>query len=237
MSSACTVWFYSPARDRVTGLNVINKLVAGLDPPFCHVELQFPSGEACSIVMQGAVSLRARTFDGEFYTGVVVRADAAAVGKALGLARGHVAAGTGFGVLGGRTFCSKLVAELLCESGMVARAELAASRLVTPSSLFRMLQLRQVVVQPLAAICFRGGAGELSAVERGAGERAGERAGESVAGERGAGERGAAPVGFLHALSLAPEMSSSFLFARRAMGRSAARKENVPEDRRLLLGA
>ena len=44
MSAACTVWFYSPAKDRVTGLNVINKIVAGLDPPFCHVELQFPSG-------------------------------------------------------------------------------------------------------------------------------------------------------------------------------------------------
>jgi hypothetical protein len=33
MSAACTVWFYSPAKDRVTGLNVINKIVAGLDPP------------------------------------------------------------------------------------------------------------------------------------------------------------------------------------------------------------
>jgi hypothetical protein len=44
MSAACTVWFYSPAKDRVTGLNVVNKIVAGLDPPFCHVELQFPSG-------------------------------------------------------------------------------------------------------------------------------------------------------------------------------------------------
>jgi hypothetical protein len=40
MSAACTVWFYSPAKDRVTGLNVINKIVAGLDPPFCHTELQ-----------------------------------------------------------------------------------------------------------------------------------------------------------------------------------------------------
>ena len=126
MSAACTVWFYSPAKDRVTGLNVINKLVAGLDPPFCHVELQVPSGEACSIVMQGTVSLRARTFDREFYTGVVVRADAAAVASALLQARGHVAAGTGFGVLGGRTFCSKLVLDLLCDSGMLGGGKDAA---------------------------------------------------------------------------------------------------------------
>jgi hypothetical protein len=83
MSAACTAWFYSPAKDRVTGLNVINKIVAGVDPPFCHVELQFPSGEACSIVMQGVVSLRKRPFDSEFYTPVIVRADAGAVEAAL----------------------------------------------------------------------------------------------------------------------------------------------------------
>ena len=50
MSAACTVWFYSPAKDRVTGLNVVNKIVAGLDPPFFHVELQFPIGQACSVL-------------------------------------------------------------------------------------------------------------------------------------------------------------------------------------------
>jgi hypothetical protein len=33
--------------------------------------------------MQGAVTLRQRTFDGDFYTGVLVRASDAAVNKAL----------------------------------------------------------------------------------------------------------------------------------------------------------
>jgi hypothetical protein len=161
MSAACTVWFYSPAKDRVTGLNVINKIVAGLDPPFCHVELQFPSGEACSIVMQGVVSLRKRPFDREFYTPVVVRADASAVEAALALARKHVEAGTRFGVLGGRTFCSKLVMDLLCDSGMLGGGQegqdastSVPSRMLSPSALFRVLQERPCQAQPHLAISF-----------------------------------------------------------------------------------
>jgi len=158
MSAACTVWFYSPAKDRVTGLNVVNKIVAGLDPPFCHVELQFPSGEACSIVMQGAVTLRQRTFDREFYTGVLVRASDAAVRKALELAQAHVAADTRFGVFGGRTFCTKLVLDLLCHSGMLGESAPARSLVETPSALFRILQKivqqKTFVSQPVAAISF-----------------------------------------------------------------------------------
>jgi hypothetical protein len=209
MSAACTVWFYSPAKDRVTGLNVINKIVAGLDPPFCHTELQFPSGEDCSIVMQGAVSLRARTFDADFYTPVLLRSAPSAVAAALELARAHVAAGTRFGVLGGRTFCSKLVLDLLCDSGMLGTETLggdtlAPSLLVTPSSLFRMLQRRQCLAQPLSAISF---------LEAGTARGA---AGASVAA-------GAAPcfartaVGFRH--------------------EQEAQQKNVPEERLLLLAA
>ncbi len=146
MSAACTAWFYSPAKDRVTGLNVINKIVAGLDPPFCHVELQFPNGEACSIVMNGLVTLRKRPFDLDFYTAVVVRADASAVEAAHALARQHVQAQTSFGVTGKRTFCSKLVLDLLCNSGMLAD-ETNRSRLLTPSALFRILQKQHCMTQ------------------------------------------------------------------------------------------
>lgn len=221
MSAACTVWFYSPARDRVTGLNVINKLVAGLDPPFCHVELQFPSGEACSIVMQGTVSLRARTFDREFYTGVVVRADAAAVASALLQARGHVAAGTGFGVLGGRTFCSKLVLDLLCDSGMLGGGKDAAqdsvaqlvtpgqSRMLTPSALFRLLQRRQCVAKPLSAISF----------------------------VHAAAARGAAAVSAEHCLARQAVGFRDGMHTHKPNCKNTTQKENVPEDRLLLLGA
>lgn len=61
--SMLTVWFYDPASEAVTGANFVNKVVAGFYPPFCHTELQFPSGEACSIVMNGTVRLRTRTYD------------------------------------------------------------------------------------------------------------------------------------------------------------------------------
>jgi hypothetical protein len=146
MSAACTAWFYSPTKDRVTGLNVINKIVAGLDPPFCHVELQFPNGEACSIVMNGLVTLRKRPFDLDFYTAVAVRADVSAVEAAHALARKHVQARTSFGVMGNRTVCSKLVLDLLCNSGMLAN-ETNGSRMLTPSALFRILQKRHCMTQ------------------------------------------------------------------------------------------
>lgn len=214
MSAACTVWFYSPARDRVTGLDVINKIVAGLDPPYCHTELQFPSGEACSIVMSGRVSLRARRFDKEVYTGVVVRAAPAAVAAALELARGHVAAGTGFGVLGARTFCSKLVLDLLCDSGMLGPETVPAeaSRLVTPSGLFRLLQRRQCVSEPLTAICFTRGTGReggLSGCALGDAGRAKTPREESRPNataevvQRACGGTGAPPVSFAQETSVA----------------------------------
>jgi hypothetical protein len=45
------------------------------------------------------------------------------------MARAHFAAGTRFGVLGGRTFCSKLVLDLLCESGMLGTETLGGDAL------------------------------------------------------------------------------------------------------------
>ncbi len=59
-------------------------------------------------------------------------------------------------MLGARTFCSKLVLELMCESGMIGpdTVPAEASRLVTPSGLFRLLQRRQCVAEPLSAISF-----------------------------------------------------------------------------------
>jgi len=91
----CTVWFYTPQNDCVlTSANLVNKIVAIVSPPFCHVELQFPSGEACSIVMHGTVRMGKRTFDPDFYTDVVLLA----LAKTLALARRQVEARTPFGV-------------------------------------------------------------------------------------------------------------------------------------------
>ena len=99
-----------------------------------------------------------RTFDREFYTGVLVRSSDAAVRKTLELAQAHVAADTRFGVLGGRTFCSKLVLDLLCNSGMLGESAPACSLMETPRALFRILQKilqkKTFVSQPLSAISF-----------------------------------------------------------------------------------
>jgi hypothetical protein len=76
-----------PRQGRVTCANVINKLVAGLSQPFWHVELKFPGGDACSIVMHDSVCMRNHTFDPDFYTAVVLRAPPHAVAKSLALAR------------------------------------------------------------------------------------------------------------------------------------------------------
>jgi hypothetical protein len=225
MSAACTAWFYSPARDRVTGLNVVNKIVAGLDPPFCHVELQFPSGEACSIVMSGRVSMRARRFDPEFYTGVRVEAPAPAVGRALALARRHVELGTGFGVGGARTFCSKLVADLLRESGMVREEELGGALLISPSALHRRLGAlalsRAVKSGPAPA---------------GAGARAGPLApiafAESAVQPSCPPRHRVSPVAFS-----GPCMHLTLRSGSGADAPEPRQKEKVPEERRLLLGA
>lgn len=149
VASSCTVWSYNPAKENTTGLNIINKIVAGVDPPFCHCELQFPNGEACSIVMNGTVRLRQRSFDPEFYTPVVVRAPAAAIASAYQRAQQHVQQKTTFGVSDPRTFCSKLVAEILLESGVVPQTQLPAPHRVSPSTLHsKLLAMNAVVNYP-----------------------------------------------------------------------------------------
>ena len=136
----CTVWFYNPQNDSgLTSANLINKFVASVSPPFCHVELQFPSGEACSIVMHGTVRMRQRTFDPEFYADVVLHAQPQALAKTLALARWHVDSRTPFGVSSGHTFCSKLVAELLRDGGIVPPHALPQATVISPSALHEHL--------------------------------------------------------------------------------------------------
>ncbi len=52
---ALLVHFYNPVKDK-DGL--INKLVAYVDPPYCHCELEFANGESCAVYMGGRVHLK-----------------------------------------------------------------------------------------------------------------------------------------------------------------------------------
>jgi hypothetical protein len=147
--SSCTMWFYNPDQEAVTGSNFVNKIVAGVYPPFCHVELQFPNGEACSIVMNDTVRLRSRTFNADFYTSLQIHASLPAIDKALDLARRHVALKTPFGFSASSTFCSKLVAELLVESGIVCTSSLPDYHMLSPSTLyFRLQRLKGLIQHP-----------------------------------------------------------------------------------------
>jgi hypothetical protein len=107
------VWFYNPEKEHTTSYNFINKIVARLTPPFCHVELQFPDGDACSIVMHDTVHMRKRTFDPDYYTCVTIPSTALALQSCKALVLSHCQRGTPFGCTRDSTFCSKLVAELL----------------------------------------------------------------------------------------------------------------------------
>ena len=61
------MWFYNPKHD-ASGL--VNKLVSRIDPPFCHCELQFTDGKACSIYMGSNVLMKARGFESNNYSSV-----------------------------------------------------------------------------------------------------------------------------------------------------------------------
>ena len=147
------VWFYNPQQDRTTSYNFINKIVAGLTPPFCHVELQFPDGDACSIVMHDTVRMRKRTFDEQYYTCVSIPSTALALQSCKALALWHCERHTSFGCTADSTFCSKLVAELLRDGGVVPADVLADGVCISPSTLYRVLTGSTHVLLPQRQPC------------------------------------------------------------------------------------
>jgi len=147
------VWFYNPQQERTTSYNFINKIVAGLTPPFCHVELQFPDGDACSIVMHDTVRMRKRTFDEEYYTCVSIPSTALALQSCKALALWHCERHTSFGCTADSTFCSKLVAELLRDGGVVPADVLADGVCISPSTLYRVLTRSTHVLLPQRQPC------------------------------------------------------------------------------------
>ena len=143
---SCVVWFYNPAMEEVSLGSFVNKCVAALDGPFCHTELQFPDGNACSIVMHGCVRMWKRTFDPCFYTGLRVQTTEAKVKKAQEVAQTLIDAPTPFSfwatgnVHATHTYCSKLVRDILIDSEVYSPTFYSQkSSWFTPSGVYRHL--------------------------------------------------------------------------------------------------
>ena len=137
---ACVLWSYDPSQQSVTGLDVVNHLVAYCDPPYCHTELAFPSGEACSVVIGKTVQLRKRTFDERFYTGLVIPSTMEKVQKAREIAARMAEDCVPFGVFSKTaTYCSRLVADILLGSDIITEKDGSFRGRVTPSGLHRAL--------------------------------------------------------------------------------------------------
>lgn len=144
-------WFYNPKEDSFWGGSLLNKTVAFVDGPWCHCELQFPDGSALAIYQNSRVQLKNREFDVTRYSclpldctnrQVMLARDAAerAVQNKLSFGFGQAfAALCKFSYQGydGYTFCSKLIAEVLQDAGILLQE---APRSPTPSQLYTMLQ-------------------------------------------------------------------------------------------------
>ena len=151
------VWFYNPALDNE---GIINKVVASIDRPFCHVELQFADDRACSIYMGSSVTLRIRTFESPNYVCLKLPCSDVQHTLAAGHAEHIHSKGLLFSSLqmtscmlwahavpsAKHTFCSKLVTEILQQAGLV-NSSVDAHR-TSPSALHRLL-LAQAPAAPL----------------------------------------------------------------------------------------
>lgn len=145
------VWFYDPSKDEH---GIVNKLVALTDPPYCHCELQFEDGMACSIYMGSNVVFKQRDFDPEAYTSVHIYTTREHALRAHKLCTEAVQKQIKFSSLqmlaclspwtwrgsNNTTFCSKLIAGILIDSGVLDKT---FERVTTPSRLYR--NLREVV--------------------------------------------------------------------------------------------
>ena len=143
------LWFYDPAGDSE---GWINKVVARIDPPFCHVELQFEDKHACSVYMGSAVLFREREFDAPNYTCVLVPCGAEQYARAYSHARRVASSGVLFSSLQMYscvlwaplanseriTFCSKLVADILRSADILSQD--IEPHTVTPSALHRLAE-------------------------------------------------------------------------------------------------
>ena len=139
------LWFYNPAAE---SSSMFNKMVAQLDPPYSHSELQFENEEASTIYHGDVARLKARTFDRNFYSCVSLPCSPVQYSKAYAFAQQAVLQSEPFSTFAMSnsfiglpitvrgTFCSKLNADALCHSGILHQID--TSR-ITPSGLHKIV--------------------------------------------------------------------------------------------------
>lgn len=140
------LWFYDPSGDKE---GMLNHVVAKIDGPFCHCELQFPDQQACAIYMGSKVLMKARTFDASMYTSVPVSCNNTQLRSAREFADKEVAKETAFSTMamsmallpslpynGNGTFCSKLCADILIAAGLLEPS--TPTHKLSPSALYRL---------------------------------------------------------------------------------------------------
>ena len=143
---------------------MFNKLVSLYSPPFCHVEMQFPNGEATSIIMNNTVSLRTRTFDAIHYVGLQLTAPEDLIQNAYEIAKDQKNACVPFSMLpkSEGTYCTKLIWQILTKSGLSSHFDetnvdlLDQCLILPPSFLFHTLKDygNQIKTLPTPAIDF-----------------------------------------------------------------------------------
>ena len=147
MTAILRVQFYNPENDEQ---GFINKLVATVDPPFCHCEIHLPDNMACSIFMYSEVHYKYRTFANPAYTCVHLTCTPQHITALRSLIKStldsHVKFSTS-AMIGSyygmdmcpdnHTFCSKLVAELLQNVGILPNT--LACNVISPSKLYNIL--------------------------------------------------------------------------------------------------
>lgn len=158
------LWFYNPREERTTGFNIVNKMIASYSPPYCHVEMQFPNGEATSIVMNSTVSLRNRTFDPQSYVGLRFNAPGDLITNAYKIAKNKHEDKIHFSMMptSNGTFCTKLIWDILKSSNIASTFNessvqyLNSYTLLPPSVMFDTLQSHatQITTVPRFAIDF-----------------------------------------------------------------------------------
>jgi len=139
-----TAWFYDPTAD-LNGW--VNKIIAKFDGPFCHVELQFPDSTACTVYLGSDVVMKQRTFNSACYSSVVIPCTMQQCIAARGVAERLHDARVSCSALDmtsclfniemcpSRTFCSKLVGQILNESRIID----LDFKTISPSALYRSL--------------------------------------------------------------------------------------------------